>query len=82
MSDFRSQISCKISDFEYPLSMVNGLMYYKERHLLLSGCFKPFLRCMSVITRASHDIYKPPHMVHTMSFLPKRTIKFHAKYQI
>ena len=74
-------ISCKISYFRYPLSTENAMMCYKERHPLLLKCLITFLRYIMMILGAPDRLYNP-HMVHTVSFLPKITLIFHHKYQL
>ena len=36
-------LAYKIQDLGYPLKMINGMLYCKERHPLLMKCFKTFL---------------------------------------
>ena len=64
-----------MSYFRYPLCMGNTRMCYKERHSLLLKYLITFLRYIRMIQRASDRILKP-RMVHTVSFLPKITLKF------
>ena len=74
-------LSCIISYFKYPINMGNVRMCYKERHTLLFKCLITLLRCIRMIRTAFASIYNP-HMVHTLSFLPKLTLKFNQKYQL
>ena len=76
-----SQISSKISDFGHPLHKENRILCCKESHPLLLECFITFHRYIWIAREASGIIYKQV-MVYTVSFLPKTTLKFHAKYQI
>ena len=64
-----------MSYFRYPLCMGNTRMCYKERHSLLLKYLITFLRYVRMIQGASDRILKP-RMVHTVSFLPKITLKF------
>ena len=77
-----SHISLNMFDLGHsPLYMRNGMIFSKERNTLLLKCSITFLRCIELIGRASNSVYK--HLVvHTESFLPKITHKFHAKYHI
>ena len=61
--------------------MGNWMMFYKDRHPLLLGCLKLFLRCIIMIGWDSDVIWKAS-MVHTLSFLPKTTLNCHEKNQI
>ena len=66
-------------DIWYPLSLVNRMLYFRERHSLLLECFIAYHWCIRMIERAPGSIDEPL-MVIIMSFLPKDTLKFHAKY--
>jgi len=76
-----NDFSCKISYFRYPLCTRNTRVCYKERCSLLIKCFITFLRYISMGRRAYGRIYNH-HMIHTVSFLQKVTLKFYAKYQL
>ena len=76
-----SQLSCKISDFGHPLSTGNGLLYCKEIHPLLLGCFITFLTCIEGIT-GDPDSINEHLMSNTMSLLQKMSLNYHAKYRI
>ncbi len=67
-------------DIWHPLSLVNRMLYFRERHSLLLECFIAYHWCVRMIDRA-HGIIDEPLVVIIMSFLPKDTLKFHAKYQ-
>ena len=41
--------SCKISELRYPLSTVEWMVCYNERHSLLFDCFIALIRCISII---------------------------------
>ena len=71
---------CKISNFGHPPSTGNVMLRCKEIHPLLLGCFITFFRCIGRFTQDSDSIYQH-HMVKYVSFLPKTTLNFHAKYQ-
>ena len=74
-----SQISCKISGFGHPLFKGNGILCCKEMYSLLFEWFLTFSRCIRMIRGAFGSIYT--HLG-VLSFLPKTTVKFHAKYHI
>ena len=76
-----SQISCKMSAFGHPLHTLNEMLCCKKRHPLLFGCSVTFARYMRMIRRAFCRLYKTI-MIHTMSLLPKLSLKFHVKYQL
>jgi len=57
------------------------MICYEERYPLLLKWFIIFLRYTSKVGGASDSIYKPL-IVHVMPFLPRLTLKLHAKYQI
>ena len=64
----KSQISCKISVFRYPLSKGDVVLCYKEGHALVLDYFIPFLKCIRMVGIATGSIYEC-HMAHNMSFL-------------
>ena len=70
-TNVNSQIAPKMSVMRYPLSSLWQMWYCitnnKERHSLLMKCFKPFLRCMRQMKRASESPYLP-RLALTVSF--------------
>ena len=80
---YQKQLSklCKMSDVGLPLCPGNKMMWYNGRCILLLMWSITALRCITLIGRPSTTICKHL-MVYIMSFLPKTTIKFHAKYHI
>ena len=48
-----SQVTHKIPDFQYTLSIENGMLCYQERHPLLMKCSKTFLRCIQPMACSS-----------------------------
>ena len=48
---------------------------------MLSDYFKPFLKCIRMVGRASDSIYEPL-MVHNVSFLPTTNLKFHTNNSV
>ena len=80
---YQKQLSklCKMSDVGLPLCPGNKMMWYNGRCILLLMWSITAIRCITKIGRPSTTICKHL-MVYIMSFLPKTTIKFHAKYHI
>ena len=54
----KSQISCKISVFGYPLSNRNATLCYKGRHQLLLDYFISLLNYISIVGRASCNLHE------------------------
>ena len=69
-------LSCKKPDFGQPLNTGNGISCYKEIHPLLLECLIFFVKCTSMIGRASDGIYELSWST-SCHFCPKKTHKFH-----
>ena len=59
-----SQISCKIFNFGHPLRLVTGMLWYKESHPLLLGCFLTSVSYMMMIRWGSGSIKWASHDCH------------------
>ena len=55
----KTQIICKISDFEHPLSLRNGMLTYNEMRPLLLECSTTFVRCIRRGRRAYGSTSRP-----------------------
>ena len=75
------QIAYKISDFEYPFSLRNGMMRCKESYPLLLECFIIFIWSTKKAGNASDTIYELL-MVYMVSIQLGRTLKLQTKCQI
>ena len=71
----------KISNFGHPFDLGNGMPWYKELHPLLLDYVRIFPIYTKLIGGASDGIYELL-MVKIMSWLPKLTLKYHAKIEI
>ena len=80
-AEINSQISCKLSNFGHPVRTGNETLCYKERPPLLLEYSITFLTYVKMIGRVLNSIYEHL-MVNSVSFLPKTTRNFHAKFNI
>ena len=76
-----TQIAHKMLDLGYPLSMENGVLCCKERHLLLMKWSMSFLWCIREMGGAFESICQLS-MGHTMWYIWRLTLKLHRKGQI
>jgi len=80
-TDVDSQISHKITVFNYPFSMTNEIFYSGERHPLLMKCLKSLLRYIRKIQCVTESICPPP-MGLIMPFPLRSNLKLYTKYQV
>ena len=73
-----TQIAPKMLDLGYPLSMENGVLCCKERHLLLMKWSMSFIWKMG----GAFESICQPSMGHTMWYIWRLTLKLHRKGQI